>query len=172
MSRKLDEIFNVEETKKLNRALENMNKQIAENSEEPVEIQDPEMAKEVKEIQTLEVELATIKNSEDHENDMDEIAEKAMEAFDRLMEIAEDVDERNSGKIYEAAVHMMKNAIDAKNSKVTTKLKGIEILLKKQKMEKSGEKDPASNADMGETKDADFIIASRGDILKQLKSQD
>jgi hypothetical protein len=48
---------------------------------------------------------------------------------------------RYSGRIFEVASTMLRNAIDAKNNKITQKLKMVELQLKKLKIDKDGSDD-------------------------------
>ena len=54
------------------------------------------------------------------------------------------VDSRYSGRIFEVASTMLRNAIDAKGSKIDKKLKMVELQLKKLKIDKTGKDDTGS----------------------------
>ncbi len=70
-----------------------------------------------------------------HDNEMDDIARKAVATFNDLIALGGNVPDMHAGKIYEVAGQMLKTALDAKNSKADKKLKMIELQLKKVRAE-------------------------------------
>lgn len=168
MTKRLDEVFNVDELEKLTNALDRMN--IEDKTEEDSDEgeTDTEVVEHIQKISELERRLEDVKNTEGHETAMDEIAEKAMTAFTDLMELGTNVEERYSGRYFEAAHQFMKNAIDAKNSKISAKFKAMDLYLKKKKLDqgKVDEFDPDEAQDSGK-----FIMASRNDILDTLSDK-
>ena len=73
--------------------------------------------------------------------EMDKLAIEAEESYKNLMDLGMNVDSRYSGRIFEVASNFLKNAIDAKSSKIDKKLKMVELQLKKLKLDKDGDKD-------------------------------
>ena len=72
------------------------------------------------------------------------------------------VDSRYSGRIFEVASTMLRNAIDAKGSKIDKKLKMVELQLKKLKIDKS-------DKDGGPIEESDgFVISDRNELMKKL----
>ena len=65
--------------------------------------------------------IAELNNLDDAE--LDDLASKAEQAYDDLMDLGMNVEVRYSGRIFEVASSMMKNAIDAKTAKIDKKLK-------------------------------------------------
>ena len=73
------------------------------------------------------------------------------------------VDSRYSGRIFEVASTMLRNAIDAKSSKIDKKLKMVELQLKKLKLDKDGKDDT------GSIEESDgFVISDRNELMKKL----
>ena len=73
------------------------------------------------------------------------------------------VDSRYSGRIFEVASTMLRNAIDAKGSKIDKKLKMVELQLKKLKIDKTGKDD------LGTIEESDgFVISDRNELMKKL----
>lgn len=70
-----------------------------------------------------------------HDDEMDDIARKAVATFNDLISLGGNVPDMHAGKIYEVAGQMLKTALDAKNSKADKKLKMIELQLKKVRAE-------------------------------------
>ena len=79
--------------------------------------------------------LPTVVGLEAHDNEMDDIARKAVNTFNDLISLGGNVPDMHAGKIYEVAGQMLKTALDAKNSKADKKLKMIELQLKKVRAE-------------------------------------
>jgi hypothetical protein len=66
---------------------------------------------------------------------MDDLAKKATESFDNLMDLGMQVDSRYASEIFGVASQMLGHAITAKNAKINKKLKIIELQLKKAKLD-------------------------------------
>lgn len=98
------------------------------------------------------------------ERDLDNLANKAEEAFDTLMHLGANMDDRNSGKIFEVAATMLKNAVDAKHAKLDKKLRIIELQLKKEKMDRDANKSAAIN---GPVVDA-VVVTGRNELLDEM----
>ena len=79
--------------------------------------------------------LPTVIGLETHDNEMDDIARKAITTFNEMIALGGNVPDMHAGKIYEVAGQMLKTALDAKNSKADKKLKMIELQLKKVRAE-------------------------------------
>ena len=74
--------------------------------------------------------LPTVRGLDTEDRELDEYASRAMESYDRLMDLGFNMDDRNAGKIFEVASTMMGNAITAKTAKLDKKLKMVELQLK------------------------------------------
>ena len=99
--------------------------------------------------------------------EMDKLAIEAEESYKNLMDLGMNVDSRYSGRIFEVASNFLKNAIDAKSSKIDKKLKMVELQLKKLKMDKDGDKDG------GPVEESDgFVISDRNELMKKLLKKD
>jgi hypothetical protein len=98
--------------------------------------------------------------------ELDKLAVEAEESYKNLMDLGMNVDSRYSGRIFEVASSMLRNAIDAKGSKIDKKLKMVELQLKKLKIDKTGkgDNDPIESEGM--------IIADRNELMKQLLKKD
>lgn len=105
--------------------------------------------------------IAELNNLDDAE--LDDLASKAEQAYDDLMDLGMNVEVRYSGRIFEVASSMMKNAIDAKTAKIDKKLKAIDLQLKKYKIDRDAQ-DESDGALQGQG----FIITDRNDLLKKL----
>ena len=99
--------------------------------------------------------------------EMDKLAIEAEESYKNLMDLGMNVDSRYSGRIFEVASNFLKNAIDAKSSKIDKKLKMVELQLKKMKLDRDGQKDG------GSIEESDgFVISDRNELMKKLLKKD
>jgi hypothetical protein len=103
------------------------------------------------------------------DKEFDELAEKATNAYNDLMDLGMNVEVRYSSKIFETAANMLKNAIDAKNAKIDKKLRIVELQLKKQKIEQdaSGKRTDDNSLDV-----SDYVVSDRNSLLEKLKKMD
>ena len=85
--------------------------------------------------------LPQVRGLEIEDRDLDEYAIKAMDSYERLMDLGFNVDDRNAGKIFEVASTMMGNAITAKTTKLEKKLKMVELQLRLARLQKDLGKD-------------------------------
>ena len=130
MTKKLEDFFNVDST------------------ESDVEDQLPLLSEPVQSIETtmalvheqltiadrIDQALPTVRGLDTEDRELDDYANKAMDSFDRLMDLGFNMDDRNAGKIFEVASTMMGNAITAKTAKLDKKLKMIDLQLKAAKL--------------------------------------
>lgn len=79
--------------------------------------------------------LPVVRDMETLDKDMDKYAEEAMKAFKELMDLGQNVDDRNAAAIFDVAGKMMTNAITAKTAKMDKKLKMIELQMRKAKLD-------------------------------------
>ena len=70
------------------------------------------------------------------DKELTEVADKAMEAYEDLMDLGMNVESRYSGRVFEVAGNMLRTNLDAKVAKLDKKLKMVELQLKKEKMDK------------------------------------
>ena len=101
------------------------------------------------------------------DTELNEIAEKAMQAYDDLMDLGMNVESRYSGRVFEVAGSMLKTSLDAKVAKLDKKLKMVELQLKKEKQDKDG-----GNGDDGTINGQGYIVTDRNSLLERLKGLD
>jgi hypothetical protein len=66
---------------------------------------------------------------------MDDLAKKAVDHYQDLMDLGMNVEPRFSAPIFEAATKLLGHAITAKTSKIDKKLKAIDLDLKRRRLE-------------------------------------
>ena len=173
MTKKLEDILNLpnikEEFKKVDKKeKENQAKQ-ANGVQKNV---DPKTAKNLEktyaEFDKIAASLPQVKGlGELSDLELDKLAVEAEESYKNLMDLGMNVDSRYSGRIFEVASTMLRNAIDAKGSKIDKKLKMVELQLKKLKIDKTG------GDDTGPVEESDgFVISDRNELMKKLLKKD
>jgi len=83
-----------------------------------------------------------------------------------LMDLGMNVEVRYSGRIFEVASSMLKNAIDAKTAKVDKKLKAVDLQLKKLKIDK----DSPDDNDVLDGKG--YVMLDRNELIKKLSEKE
>jgi len=158
MTKKLEEIFNLEDQKTA-KAKESVEEQKVEQHEQVKSLDDSYQA-----VQEITRDLPPIDEIDElDDTGLDALASKSEQAYDDLMDLGMNVEVRYSGRIFEVASSMMKNAIDAKSAKIDKKLKAVDAKLKKYKIDKdnAGTNDDMINGD-------GFVISDRNELLKKL----
>ena len=113
----------------------------------------------------IEQALPQVKGLDKVGEEMDDIATKAMDTYKDLMDLGMNVESRYSGRIFEVAASMMRNAVDAKAAKMEKKLKMVELQLKKRKLDQeSGGEEPIEAEGS--------IIFDRNELLKRIANSD
>ena len=97
--------------------------------------------------------------------DMDTYSTEAMKSYKDLMDLGMNVEVRHSGKLFEVASSMLKNAVEAKNAKLEKKLRMVELQLKKQRVDQLG-RGEGSSVDIVEGEG--YVIGERNQLLKQI----
>jgi hypothetical protein len=159
MTRKLEEILNLPESKKIVKQEEKKQEQVA--AAQP-------LLRDMSEFDKIAAALPAVKGLGDaSDEEFDALAQRATDAFDDLIDLGMNVEARYSGRIFEVAGGMLKNAIDAKAAKIDKKLKMIELQLKKQKLDQDtsgGESNGINLSGEG------VIIADRNSLLEKIRN--
>jgi hypothetical protein len=110
--------------------------------------------------------LPEVKDINTSDRDMDRYAEKAEKAFEDLMDLGFNVEDRNAGNVFNAAQTMLKNAIEAKNAKADRKLRAIELQIKKMRLDQNDQKNTGYSAN--DVTDIDYVISDRNSLINEL----
>jgi hypothetical protein len=153
--KKLEEILNLPENKK----------EVKKTQKENLPVESTAMLRDISEFDKISAALPVVKGLGDiGDKELDDLAQRATDAYDDLMDLGMNVEARYSGRIFEVAGTMLKNAIDAKSAKLDKKLKMIELQLKKQQLDqKAGQED---NTIQGQG----VIITDRNSLIEKLKN--
>jgi len=161
MTKKLEELFNLDD-KQINVVPKTINEELVEKATEVKSLDDSiEAVNQITKSLPQIVELNDLNDS-----DLDSLANKAEKAYDDLMDLGMNVEVRYSGRIFEVAGGMLKNAIDAKSAKIDKKLKAIDLQLKKYKIDKDNNEDP-NDVINGQG----YVITDRNELIKKLSGK-
>jgi len=162
MTKKLEELFNLEEkTKPIIEVPLPENLVVKDHSE--VRSLDDSFA----EVERITHTLPKISELEElEETELDDLAKKAETAYDDLMDLGMNVEVRYSSRIFEVASSMLGHAITAKSNKIEKKLKAIDLQMKKYKIDKDSGTDP-NEVINGQG----YVITDRNELLKKLSGK-
>ena len=113
-------------------------------------------------IDKIDAALPTVRDLETGDAEMDELASKAQETFDNLMDLGFNVDSRYASEILAVAGTMLGHALTAKTAKLNKKLKMVELQLKKARMDADTHGDEPAQTAHGQ-------VLSRNDLLEMIK---
>jgi hypothetical protein len=153
MTRKLEELFNFPPSD-------------AVPEDEPASIPSTQLQLEEinRTIDKIDAALPTVRDLETGDRELDDLANKAQETFNDLMDLGMKVDSRYSSEIFAVASTMLGHALTAKTAKLNKKLKMVDLQLKKLKMDQ----DQAKNAPEQSIEQAHGQVLSRNDLLERL----
>lgn len=117
MTRKLEELFDLE------------------GVEEPTEEEYVEGVKALDEIEQQLPASQSITDLSTSDQEMDDLATKAVKHYDDLMDLGMNVEPRFSAPIFDAASKLLGHAITAKTSKIDKKLKALDLDIKRRRLE-------------------------------------
>jgi hypothetical protein len=158
MTKKLEELLNLPESKKIVKEDEKKSRK--------QEVAQP-FLRDMSEFDKISAALPAVKGLGDASDaEFDALAQRATDAYDDLIDLGMNVEARYSARIFEVAGSMLKNAIDAKSAKIDKKLKMIELQLKKQAQDQKN----SNSEDNGINLNGDgVIIADRNSLIEKLK---
>ena len=163
MTKKLEELFNMEEAKEEPKEVE---ASVIKAEEMEAEIKSVDQSYQA--IQNITKELPAVRELDTlGETDLDHLADKAEKAYDDLMDLGMNVEVRYSGRIFEVAGSMLKNAVDAKSAKIDKKLKAVDLQMRKLKLDQDSGEDPTELVD-----GSGYIMLDRNELMKKLSGKE
>ena len=160
MTKKLEDLLNLPDSKEI----------IEEDKKEKQEdaiVEQEDTMRSIQEFDKITAALPAVKGlGEMADKELNEVADKAMTAYEDLMDLGMNVESRYSGRVFEVAGGMLKTSLDAKVAKVDKKLKMIELQLKKEKFDKEGGLE--GDIVQGEG----YVVTDRNSLLEKLKNMD
>jgi hypothetical protein len=113
-------------------------------------------------IDKIDQALPAVRGLDASDAEMDELASKAQETFDNLMDLGFNVDSRYASEIFAVAGTMLGHALTAKTAKLNKKLKMVELQMKKVKLDRDVQGDEPTATAHGQ-------VLSRNDLLEMIK---
>lgn len=164
MTKKLEDLLNLPDAKNIIEEAE-----AQEDEQKKYELEEAEKTfRDIAEFDKISAALPAVKGlGEMADKELNEVADKAMQAYDDLMDLGMNVESRYSGRVFEVAGGMLKTSLDAKVAKLDKKLKMVELQLKKEKMDKE-----SSNVDDGMINGEGYVVTDRNSLLERLKGLD
>ena len=165
MTKKLEDLLNLPDSKEIIQAAEK-----EEKKEVKKEIKAQEKTfRDIEEFDKISTALPAVKGlGEMADKELNEVADKAMTAYDDLMDLGMNVESRYSGRVFEVAGGMLKTSLDAKIAKLDKKLKMVDLQLKKEKMDKDN--NPRGDGDI--VSGEGYVVTDRNSLLQKLKGID
>jgi len=159
MTKKLEELFNVAPTE-----VEPIIEPIVESAEQTV----VSLEDKLEQFDKIAAALPRVKGLGDvSDAELDNLANKAEQAYNDLMDLGMNVEARYGARMFEVAAQMMNAAITAKSNKIDKKLKMIDLQIKKYGIDKKqGNQDPEAIEAEG------YLITDRNSLLEKLKKMD
>jgi hypothetical protein len=165
MTKKLEELLNLPDSKEI---LEDAKADERKKKKESAVVEQEDNFRDIAEFDKIASALPAVKGlGEMADKELNEVAQKAMDAYDDLMDLGMNVESRYSGRVFEVAGGMLKTSLDAKVAKLDKKLKMIDLQLKKEKMDKDG-----GTGDQGMIEGQGYVVTDRNSLLEQLKRLD
>lgn len=161
MTKKLEELLNLPDSKEMIQDAKNQDKA---NS---AVVNQKDTLRDIAEFDKIASALPSVKGLGDKaDNELNDIADRALQSYEDLMDLGMNVESRYSGRVFEVAGSMLKTSLDAKVAKMDKKLKMIELQLKKEKLDQDT---PLG----GDVVNGDgYVVTDRNSLLEKLKSMD
>ena len=155
MTKKLEDLLNLPDSKEI---LEESKKE----KQETAIVEQEETIRSIEELDKIQSALPAVKGlGELADKELNEVADKAMTAYEDLMDLGMNVESRYSGRVFEVAGGMLKTSLDAKVAKVDKKLKMIELQLKKAKLDQNSPEEEVISG-------TGSVVADRNELIKQI----
>ena len=127
MTKKLEELFNVEVNEEMP-----LTKDESEKQEKVISAKDiPDLQTAMANVDKIDAALPSVRELDSSDKEMDDIADLAKDTFKDLMDLGMNVEARFSGEIFNNASRMLDTALNAKQHKVNKKLRMVDLQIKK-----------------------------------------
>ena len=166
MTKKLEELLNLPDSKDIvNDAIVEEKKTKAES----VALEQHETMRDIAELDKITAALPRVKGlGEKADAELNDIAARALQSYDDLMDLGMNVESRYASRVFEVAGSMLKTSLDAKTAKLDKKLKMIELQLKKQAIDQKAN----PNVDGDVVNGDGYVVTDRNSLLEKLKNMD
>lgn len=164
MTKKLEEEFNLPPMNQT--SIENDDElfDIPEESENTEVVSVDEIHRALTNAEKIDKALSSVKGLEDHSDEMDDIAQQAVDSYQQLMNLGMNVGDREAGSIFDSASKMLTTALQARDSKITAKLRQIDLMIKKERLDRN-----STGKDSGPSSGGSI---DRNELLRIINSKD
>jgi hypothetical protein len=163
MTKKLEDLLNLPDSKDIIKE-----EQKKQNLETAI-VDQEETIRSIDEFDKIASALPAVKGlGQKADDELEDIAQRALSAYEDLMDLGMNVESRYSGRVFEVAGGMLKTSLDAKVAKMDKKLKMIDLQLKKQKID--NDSGPKGDSDI--VNGAGYVVTDRNSLLERLKGLD
>ena len=165
MTKKLEELLNLPDSKDI---INDAKQQDNASKKQAAIVEQEDTFSTMADFDKIAAALPAVKGLGDKaDGELEDIAQRALDAYDDLMTLGMNVESRYSGRVFEVAGNMLKTSLDAKTAKMDKKLKMIELQLKKQKMDSD-----TNGGDDGLVSGEGYVVTDRNSLLERLKGLD
>ena len=161
MTKKLEELFDLPER---DPAQDGIVDSDADESGNDIANNLPVLPETLAALDKIEQALPAVKGLEASDQEMDELAAKASENFENLMDLGMNVDSRYASEIFSVASTLLGHAITAKTAKMNKKLKMIQLQLQKAKLDQTADEQPMTPGT--------GMVLDRNELLSRLVQRD
>lgn len=148
MTEKLENLFNLPDSEEPNKSIETEAKELITAAND------------------ISKEIATTQQEDKTDNELDKLADRAVESYEQLIDLGMNVESRFSAPIFDAASKMLGHAITAKLGKAQKKLKEAELKLRAIKANNSDTpSDPNNNTNIKAT------VYDRNDLINIIRNK-
>lgn len=162
MTRKLEDLFNLPIEDSVEESEEDVSSEIKQEL-----LKSTEILNSLSSLEKIDTALSTVSGLNSHDQDMEDIADKAIDSYEKLMNLGMNVSDAHAAKVFDSASTMLKTALEAKDAKVNRKLKTIELQLKKAKLDF----DMNAKNQKGKSSSRDGNVFDRNELLRIIKSE-
>ena len=134
MTKKLEEEFNLPPMEEAT-AKENADATEKFDVQEVTQVDIEDVQTALSNAEKIDLALKNVKGLDEHDEEMDDIGQQAIDSYQQLMNLGMNVGDREAGSIFDSAAKMLKTALEAKESKIDTKLKQIDLMIKKGRLD-------------------------------------
>ena len=163
MTKKLEELLNLPDSKEI---IGEAKAEEKKSKKESAIVEQEETFRDIAEMDKIASALPTVKGlGQMADDELNDIAQRALQSYEELMDLGMNVESRYSGRVFEVAGSMLKTSLDAKVAKLDKKLKMVELQLKKEKLDQDVGDGTTVNGD-------GYVVTDRNSLLAKLKNMD
>lgn len=159
MTKKLEQLFNMDDDVENQPSTETNDDELSEGV--PVDVSS--LQHDLSALDKINNALPAVKGLEASDVEMDDLAGKAIESYENLMDLGMQVESRFSSEIFSVAGQMLNHAITARTAKANKKLKMIELQLKQARLAQQEAKQNTDDIPTGEAQ-----VLDRNELLKAI----